>query len=209
VQSCTLTYVSLRIDKRMRFITCFGAVADDAETAAPARRSGIQKQRWNLASSFRRKLLSSGSKRGKKTKKPSQADEKARDSDAEYSLYGGASTASSSAPSSPPLSSESSPRPSSSAPQALPPRTPKQEARRAAFPVTGVAAFVLCLLMVVLCGKVVATLLTSAALYLLPQRRSPVHRSKPRCGLRIESKEEAAKKIKVGRKGFFGRNRMQ
>jgi hypothetical protein len=91
----------------MRFITCFGAVADDAGTAARAR-SMIQKQRWNLASSFRRKLLSSGGKGSKKTKKPSShANEKASHSDAEYPLYGGASASSSPAPSSPPLSSTS------------------------------------------------------------------------------------------------------
>jgi hypothetical protein len=188
---------SVRVNERMRFITCFGggaAVADDSdEAAASAARRGSQK-RWSLASSFRGKLLSSVGKKSKKTRKPSPADEETRDSESD-SISGLASTASSSVPSSAPLSLSpaSSPRPlsvssSSAVLRAFPPRSPKRKARRAAFPVTGAAAFVLCLLMVVLCGKIGATLLTSTALYLLPRLESP------------------AKKTKAVGKGFFGRN---
>ncbi|KAK3125334.1 hypothetical protein QOZ80_7BG0603490 [Eleusine coracana subsp. coracana] len=165
---------------------CFGGtaavVADDeaALALAAASRHHQRQRRSSLASSFRWKFLPGTGKNGDKSKNKNQKPSSPTKKKA-YSVFGGASImTSSSVPSSAPLSSAdstasslssscpSSVSASSSVLRALPspPRsTPKRQAA------AGAAAVVLCLLTVVLCGRVGSTLLTSAALYLLPLRR--------------------------------------
>ncbi|XP_062188015.1 uncharacterized protein LOC133891312 [Phragmites australis] len=210
----------------MRFM-CFGGVAavvdDDvagSEAAVAARHRGHRRGR---SLSFRGKSLPG--KGGKRKPSPASplADAKKRGVDAD-DVHGatGASTASSVASSSTlssaaSLSSSfSSSASSSSLSGVLPPPAPaKRQAMASTSPAAGAAAMVLCLLMVVLCGRVGATLLTSTALYLLP-RRWPATVCKqadddvesPVCDAvsASEAEEETAKR-KVVMEGFLVRNR--
>lgn len=175
----------------MKLFMCFGgaaAVADDEAAAeAAARQRDHQKRGRSL--SFRARSFLSGKKSSGKKKRGTM------DADDFYRGVLGSSTASSVA-SSAPLSSaasldsgySSSSSTSSSARSStassssqstsrelLPPVAARRRAAKkvsSSFPTAGVAAVVLCLLMVVFCGRIGATLLTSMALYLFPRRWS-------------------------------------
>ena len=206
----------------MRLLVCFGgsaAVVDDDAAGGIEAAVVAARRRRHQRGSFRGKFLS-GSSKGK-TKEPSSgpepsppAEEKegAGDADAAWGLH----TASSSVPSSALLSSEaasldSGPCSATSRSSAsvsvsgvlFPPPAPKQEASKGSStsPAAGAVAVVLCLLMVVFCGRVGATVLTSTTLYLFP-RRWPARPTHKEGG--VESMECDADKDTANREGDYG-----
>lgn len=167
----------------MKLFMCFGGAAavvdDDAadEAVVPARHRA---QRRRL--SFRGKFLSgNGRKKKPSSVLPSEAKKQGVDADDVYGVIGeGTASVASSAPlssaesldsasSSSSRSSTASSWSSSTFSEVLPPTAVKRQAKGSS-PAAGAAAVVLCLLMVVFCGRVGATLLTSTALYLFPRR---------------------------------------
>ncbi|KAG2637601.1 uncharacterized protein LOC120661640 [Panicum virgatum] len=172
----------------MKLFMCFGgaaAVADDEAAAAARRRD----QRGRRSLSFRGKFLPGN--KGSKKKSP-RGESMKGGMDADDVVYGGVlglgpSTASSVASSalqssaasldsgyssSSSASSRSSTASSSASVSGVlfPPAVNRQQEKKGSSPAAGAAAVVLCLLMVVFFGRVGATLLTSAALYLFPRR---------------------------------------
>jgi len=192
----------------MKLFMCFGgaaAVADD-EAAAAARRRSL---------SFRGKFLPGN--KGSKKKSP-RGESMKGGMDADDVVYGGVlglgpSTASSVASSALlssaasldsgySSSSSSSSRSSTASSSASVSGVLFPPAKKGSSPAAGAAAVVLCLLMVVFCGRVGATLLTSAALYLSPRRWPGMTHGKEKDG--VNSLESDAEEETGEEEGGYG-----
>ncbi|KAL6656736.1 hypothetical protein ACP70R_004516 [Stipagrostis hirtigluma subsp. patula] len=216
----------------MKLFACFGgaaAVADD-DAAAAAAASQQSRRRPSFRGKFfskKKKKLPSGE--AKRAAAPGSVHVDDHDcyvgrasSVASSGALSSAASLDSAASSSPSLSSRSSTAssmPSSSSAflmGTLPPAA--SVTTRQATPAAGAVAMLLCLVMVVFCGRVGATLLTSTALYLFPRRWPAARWSKTKAACEItelpecdaasssEAEEDTAKR-KAVTKGFFVRNR--
>ncbi|KAF0905122.1 hypothetical protein E2562_000919 [Oryza meyeriana var. granulata] len=207
----------------MRF-ACFSAaaVADEAEAGA-RHRSGGQHRR-GAASSLRSKFF--GGRKGKKyTSKETQSAGGGKVDDV-YDVVVGAASATPSVPCSSALSSTLSLDSAcsslswstttascsgsfSSFSDALP-SARRPERRRT--PAAGAASVIVCLVMVMLVGRIGATVLASAAFYLFP-RRWPVSSKEAESALASpehdlpSATEQGTTKRKVVKEGFLVRNR--